>query len=189
MLKKLLLLLALFSSVHANEWLHDYVEKIPNFPKQGIQFRWFAKLLKDPEAFDHAIQLFVERYAGSDVNVIAGIDSRGFIFGTALAREMGLPFVLVRKSGKLPKEVVSVSYALEYGENQLEMEKDSVSEGDKVLIIDDLLATGGTANAACELVRKLGGDVFEVACLIELVALDGKKNLKAPFFSLLQIDD
>lgn len=170
-------------------WIHDYIDSVPDFPKEGIIFKCYPKLLESPEAFHRVIQAFAERYKDYNLDAIVGLDSRGFIFGTALAYEMNLPFVMVRKAGKLPRPVERIEYSLEYGKNAFELEIDSIYPGERVLIIDDLLATGGTAQAASDLVERLGGKVVEVACFIELKALQGRKNVKAPVFSLVAIND
>ncbi len=169
-------------------WIEKYIATIPDFPKAGIQFKWYPDLLRDPKAFHRTIQTFAERYRDYKLDVIVGLDSRGFVFGTALAYEMNLPFVMVRKAGKLPRKSEKIDYELEYGKNSFEIEVDSIKKGEKVLIIDDLLATGGTAAAAAALVERLGGQVAEIACLIELKGLHGRERLKHPFFSLLTIE-
>lgn len=170
------------------EWIHQYIATVPDFPKRGIQFKCYPDLLKNPEAFHRAIQTFADRYRDANLDSIVGLDSRGFIFGTALAYEMNLPFVMVRKPGKLPRKVEKIDYELEYGKASFEIEVDSIQPGDRVLIMDDLLATGGTANAAATLVERLGGEVVEVACLIELAGLHGREKLNRPFFALVMIE-
>lgn len=172
----------------SNDWIEEYIATIPDFPKPGIQFKCYPDLLKNPEAFHRVIKTFADRYRDFDLDAIVGLDSRGFIFGTALAYEMHLPFVMVRKGGKLPRKVEKIDYELEYGKTSFEIEVDSLHQGDRVLIVDDLLATGGTAAAAATLVERLGGKVVEVACLIELEGLNGRKNLKYPFYSLVSIE-
>ncbi|MBS0638032.1 MAG: adenine phosphoribosyltransferase, partial [Verrucomicrobia bacterium] len=169
-------------------WLDEYIITVPDFPKPGIQFKCYPDLLKNPEAFHRATQTFQERYKEMQIDAIVGLDSRGFIFGTALAYEMKLPFVMVRKGGKLPRKTEKVEYTLEYGSATFEIEVDALKPGDRVLIVDDLLATGGTANAATALVERLGAHVVEVACLIELEGLHGRENLKAPLYSLMSIE-
>lgn len=172
----------------SNQWIEEYIETVPDFPKPGIQFKCYPGLLKDPEAFHRVIKTFAERYRDFNLDAIVGLDSRGFIFGTALAYEMNLPFVMVRKAGKLPRKVEKIDYELEYGKTSFEIEVASINQGDRVLIVDDLLATGGTAAAAATLVERLGGEVVEIACLIELVGLHGRENLQRPFYSLLTIE-
>lgn len=183
------LLTAALLNVSASEmWIEEFITNVPDFPQPGIQFKWYPDLLKNPEAFHRAIKIFADRYRDFDLDAIVGLDSRGFIFGTALAYEMNLPFVMVRKAGKLPRKVERIDYALEYGKASFEIEVDSIHPGDRILIMDDLLATGGTATAAATLVERLGGVVVEVACLIELQGLHGRQNLKYPFYSLVTIE-
>lgn len=172
----------------SNRWIEEYIATIPDFPKPGIQFKCYPDLLKNPEAFHRVIKTFADRYRSFDLDAIVGLDSRGFIFGTALAYEMNLPFVMVRKAGKLPRKVEKIDYELEYGKTSFEIEVDSICHGDRILIVDDLLATGGTATAAATLIERLGGKVVEVACLIELAGLHGRENLKYPFYSLISIE-
>lgn len=169
--------------------LKKTVRTIPNWPKKGIMFRDITTLIKNPEAFNYTINLLKENYQNKNIQKIAGIESRGFIFGAALAKELNLPFVLIRKKGKLPAETVSQEYALEYGTDKIELHKDAVEEGDNVLIVDDLLATGGTASAACKLVEKLGGKVTGLAFIIDLPDLKGREKLKDyPVFSLVDFE-
>ena len=178
----------LIATEPSNEWIEEYIETVPDFPKPGIQFKCYPDLLKNPDAFHRVIKTFADRYRDASLNAIVGLDSRGFIFGTALAYEMNLPFVMVRKAGKLPRKAEKIDYDLEYGKASFEMEVESIRPGDRVLIIDDLLVTGGTAAAAATLVERLGGEVVEVACLIELVGLEGREHLNRPFYSLLTIE-
>ncbi len=188
----LLVALALSSNLiatePANQWIEEYITNTPDFPKAGIQFKSYPELLKNPEAFHRVIRTFAKRYRDYHLDVIVGLDSRGFIFGTALAYEMNIPFVMVRKEGKLPRKVEKIDYVLEYGKTTFEIEVDSLHAGDRVLVVDDLLATGGTAAAASTLVERLGAEVVEVACLIELEGLDGRQNLNRPFYSLISIE-
>lgn len=186
------LTLSLFSLNHSygaenTEWIHDYIVTTPNFPKSGIQFKSYGPLLKDPEAFKKMIGAFAERYREKEIDVIVGLDARGFIFGTALAYELNLPFVMIRKAGKLPGDVEQIDYALEYGKSTLELDRPSLNPGDRVLVVDDLMATGGTAKAACELVERLGATVSEVACMIELSPLGGREKVGHSVFSLITI--
>jgi adenine phosphoribosyltransferase len=157
--------------------LKTIIRTIPNWPKQGIMFRDITSLIEDPDAFDYCISEFARRYRDEKITRIAGIESRGFIFGAALARELHLPFVLIRKKGKLPGETVGQEYKLEYGTDVIEIHTSSISRGDDVLIIDDLLATGGTMKAACLLVEKLGGNVMGAAFVIDLPDLQGSEKL------------
>lgn len=180
---------SLISSAYGseNDWICPYIQNISNFPKPGIQFKWYANLLKDPEAFHKTIEAFASRYKEKKLDAIVGLDSRGFIFGSALAYELKIPFVMVRKAGKLPGKVVKIDYSLEYASASFELETDSLKAKDRVLIIDDLLATGGTANAAGSLIEALGAEVVEAAFLIELQGLNGRQNLRYPVFALLSM--
>ncbi len=170
------------------DWICDHLETIPNFPKEGINFQSICPLLRNPDAFKRVIQTFAERYQSQKIDAIVGLESRGFVFGTALAYELDLPFVMIRKAGKLPSEVVKIEYGLEYGRAAFELELTSFSPGSRLLIIDDLLATGGTAQAACDLVKQIGGEVVEVAVVIELAGLDGRENIESPVHSLVAFD-
>ena len=155
----------------------DYIRAVPDFPKPGILFRDISPLLGSSEAFGVSIDGLAERTASFKADVIAGIESRGFIFGVPLAQKLGLPFVPVRKPGKLPCETIAVSYDLEYGSDSLEIHADAFSAGQRVLVIDDLLATGGTASAACKLIEQAGGIVAGVGVVIELQGLAGRQAL------------
>lgn len=157
--------------------LEGLIRDVPDFPRQGIVFKDITPLLADAEAFDFVIGRLAERIMRHKPDALAAIESRGFIFGAALAGKLGLPLQLVRKSGKLPGSRVTVGYDLEYGSDSLEMHHDAVSAGDRVALIDDLLATGGTAGAAAQLVHKLGGDVCCATFLIELAFLNGRGQL------------
>lgn len=162
---------------NVQERIKEKIRTVPHWPKPGIMFRDITTLIKDPFAFNLVIKQFVEHYQNQKIDKIAGIESRGFIFGAALAHKLNLPFVLIRKKGKLPAETVSQEYALEYGLDKIEMHKDAVSAGESVLIIDDLLATGGTAYAACQLVEKLSGKVAGLGVVINLPELKGREKL------------
>jgi adenine phosphoribosyltransferase len=169
--------------------LKKTIRSIPDFPKKGIVFRDITTLLKNPRAFKEAIDKLSAHFADSEADIIVGPESRGFIFGSALAYKMGLGFVPVRKPGKLPAETESESYSLEYGIDTIEIHKDAVKSGTKALMIDDLLATGGTMLAACRLVEKLGGKVVGVGFLIELSFLNGREKLKKyPLFTLIDYE-
>ncbi len=157
--------------------LNKYIADVKDFPIEGILFKDITPLLQDKEAFSYVINKMSEFVKSVGADVICGPESRGFIFGTPVAYNNDLGFVPIRKPGKLPRETVEVSYDLEYGSNTLCMHKDAIKKGQKVVIIDDLLATGGTIKAACELIEKLGGEVLGLAFLIELDDLKGKEKL------------
>lgn len=154
------------------------ITSIPDYPKPGIIFRDITSLVADPVAFQAVIDLIVEQYKDKNITKVLGTESRGFIFGAPVALALGLPFVLVRKPGKLPRETVSQDYQLEYGSDTLEMHTDSIVEGDKVVIIDDLLATGGTVEATIKLVKKLKGEVHDAAFVVNLPELGGEALLR-----------
>lgn len=153
------------------------IKSIPNYPKEGIIFRDITTLLEVPAAFKATVDLIVEQYRDKGITKVLGTESRGFIFGAPVALALGLPFELVRKPKKLPRETISQSYQLEYGQDTLEIHVDAISEGDNVLIIDDLLATGGTVEATVKLVQRLGGVVKHAAFVINLPELSGEKRL------------
>ena len=157
--------------------LKNFVRDVPDFPKPGILFKDITPLLADPGAFDTCLKQLEEHARSLDAQVVVGMESRGFIFGAALAARMGLPFVPARKPGKLPAESVAVEYALEYGTDKLEMHVDALNDGDRVVIVDDLIATGGTAEATAQLVEKVGGKVAGFLFVIELAFLEGRKRL------------
>lgn len=157
--------------------LKSKIRDIPDFPKEGIIFKDITPLVKDPVSLKLAVHQLMQPFLDSNINVIAGMEARGFIFGSLVAWEMGLPFVPLRKPGKLPYDVQSVSYDLEYGSATLEAHIDAFEKNDKVLLIDDLLATGGTAKASCELVEKLGATVEALAFVVELDFLNGREKL------------
>jgi adenine phosphoribosyltransferase len=157
--------------------VEDYIRSIPDFPEKGIIFRDVTSLLQDADGLKLAVDEMIRLLDGVDCDVIAGAESRGFIFGTAIAYAMGKPFVMIRKAGKLPCETVSRSYDLEYGSATIEMHKDSVKPGQKVVIVDDLIATGGTVEAAAALVEDLGGTVVKIIFLMELAGLKGRQRL------------
>jgi adenine phosphoribosyltransferase len=159
------------------ERLRRLVRDVPDFPKPGILFRDLTPLLQDPEGLRGAVQSVADPFRDSQIDTVIGIESRGFIFGTPLAIELGVGFVLVRKQGKLPSKTLQASYELEYGRDTVEMHADALEPGQRVLIVDDLIATGGTAAAAIELVRKAGAEVVGCSFLIELAALEGRKRL------------
>jgi adenine phosphoribosyltransferase len=158
--------------------LTKIIRDVPDFPQKGIIFKDITTLLKDTEAFKQTIDLMVEKYRGKGIDKIVGIESRGFIFGGAVAYLLGCGFVPARKPGKLPAEKISESYTLEYGSNSLELHTDAIEPGEKVVIIDDLLATGGTAAAVAKLVERLKGEVVGIEFLIELEFLKGIEKIK-----------
>ena len=158
--------------------LEDYVRSIPDFPEEGIIFRDVTSVLQDADGLQLAIQTMPAKVTDLDFDIIAGPESRGFIFGTPIAYNLKKPFVLIRKKGKLPCETVSVDYELEYGTATIEMHKDSIKPGQKVLIVDDLIATGGTTEAMIRLIESLGGEVTGIVVLMELAGLKGREKLK-----------
>jgi adenine phosphoribosyltransferase len=174
-------------------YLKAHLRDVPDFPKPGILFKDITPLLANPRAFHIAIDLLAERYIGEHVDVVVGVESRGFIFGGALAARLNASFVPVRKTGKLPWKSDRVAYALEYGTAELEMHVDSIAKGARVLVVDDLLATGGTATAAAELARRHGGLVSGFAFVVELDFLGGRARLletstpNAPVYSLVRL--
>ncbi len=163
------------------------IRDVPDFPKKGIVFKDITPLLKDPKGFQMVISTLADRYKTKNINSIVAMESRGFIFGGALATQLGASFVPVRKPGKLPWKTLRETYDLEYGKDTLEIHEDSVGKGDRVLILDDVLATGGTAAATIKLVERAGGEVVEAAFVIHLSFLKGQEKLKStPFFSIIQ---
>ena len=165
----------------------SFIRTVPNYPKPGIQFRDITTLLKDPTGFAAAIDALVARYRTTPISKIVAIESRGFLFGAPLAVALGLGFVPARKPGKLPGKTTGHDYTLEYGVDRIEMHDDAITAGDNILIVDDLLATGGTAHAAVSLVQKMGGRVVECAFLVDLPDLGGRARLEAlglPVFAL-----
>jgi len=157
--------------------LNKYIRDIPDFPKPGIIFKDITTLLSDTEAFKYAVEIMCERHKDEKIDKIVGIESRGFIFGGAMAYKLGCGFIPVRKPGKLPYDSVKEEYSLEYGTNTLEIHTDAVKKGERVLIVDDLLATGGTARAAAKKIKKIGGKIISIDFLIELEFLKGRENL------------
>lgn len=161
------------------EMIKSAIRTVPDWPKKGVMFRDITTLLNNVEAFNQAIEMLYQRYRNIDIDVIAGIESRGFIIGSALAHRMNLGFVPLRKPGKLPGETISEEYQLEYGKDSIEIHKDAVKSGAKILLVDDLLATGGTASAACNLLKKLKASIVECCFIIDLPDLGGKKKLES----------
>jgi adenine phosphoribosyltransferase len=159
--------------------IKNLIRTIPNYPKDGIMFRDITTLLKDPQGFQNVIDVLSERYKNSPIDVIAGIEARGFILGAALAFALKKGFVPIRKKGKLPGKTISQSYDLEYGSDTIEIHEDAIINGANVLLIDDLIATGGTAIGAITLINKIGGTVFETAFVIDLPELGGRDKIQA----------
>ena len=160
------------------EKLEDYVRTIPDFPEEGVMFRDITTILKDPDGLKMAVEGLLDLLKDVEFDMVAGLESRGFMFGVPIAYELKKGFIPVRKSGKLPAETVSTKYELEYGEAEIEIHKDAVQPGQKVVIVDDLIATGGTCEAACRLVEELGGEVVKICFVMELEGLKGREKLK-----------
>jgi len=170
--------------------LASTIRSVPDFPIEGILFYDITTLLKNSAALKASIDRLAQNYQNQNIDLIVGMESRGFIFGTPLAYQLGIGFAPVRKPGKLPAQSIAESYELEYGSNTLEIHADAIEKGQRVLIVDDLLATGGTAKATCNLVEKLGGQVAGLAFVIELSFLNGRDKLKNyEIFSLLKYDE
>ena len=169
------------------EFIKSKIRTIPNFPKQGIMFRDITTLLKDSVGFNKVIGILEKRYKDKKIDVVAGIESRGFIIGGILASRLNASFVPIRKKGKLPAETISETYELEYGTDTVEIHKDAIQPGQNVLLVDDLIATSGTMGAACDLIKKLGGKIVECTIIIELEDLDGRKKLKDKGYELFSI--
>lgn len=168
--------------------LEQWIRDIPNFPVQGILFKDITPLLQEPSALRAAVDRLAEPYQDRAIDRVVAIESRGFIFGVPIAYRLGAGFVPVRKAGKLPAETVAVEYDLEYGSNRLEIHTDAISPGQRVLVVDDLLATGGSAAATADLVERLGGEIAGMAFLIELCSLQGRDKLsRYDVFSVLQV--
>lgn len=157
--------------------LEEYVVSIPDYPEKGIIFRDVTSILEDPEGLQLSIRELQDKLEGMDFNIVIGPESRGFIFGMPIAYALGKAFIPVRKKGKLPCETVSAEYDLEYGKAEIEIHKDAVKPGQKVVLVDDLIATGGTMEASCKLVEQLGGEVVKILFLMELAGLKGREKL------------
>lgn len=169
--------------------LAEKIRKIPNWPQDGILFHDITPVLQSPEYFRLLVDLLTYRYMGQQIDTVAGLDARGFIIGAALAYQLNVGFVPIRKKGKLPYETISQSYALEYGEATVEIHKDAIKTGARVLLVDDLVATGGTMLAGVELIRRLGGNVVEACAILEFTDLEGAQKIRdnhVPLFTLLQ---
>jgi len=170
--------------------LKNRIRNVPDFPTKGIQFKDITTLLSDPASFQQVIDLMAHRHFAKGIDAVVGIEARGFVMGAALAYKLGTGVLLVRKQGKLPYKTISASYALEYGKDRLEIHEDCIRPGMKVLVADDVLATGGTVSAVIGLLKKLNADVVECCFLAELTALGGRERLKGErIFSLLQFED
>ncbi len=173
------------------ERIKSKIGMIPNWPKEGIMFRDITTLLQDAPTFNHTIELLLERYKDKNIQLVAGVESRGFIIGSILAHRLDAGFVPIRKQGKMPVEKESEEYEVHYGKETLEIHKDTIGHGQRVLIVDDLIATGGTAMAACKLIKKAGGVVVEFCVIIDLPDLGGKKKLERAgydVFSLVEFE-
>jgi len=171
------------------DYLRKKIRTIPDFPKPGILFRDITTLLADPEAFNSVIDLFVEHYQEEQIDLVVGIESRGFIIGTPLALRLGKGFIPVRKAGKLPGPIHRVEYDLEYGTDLVEVHQDAIDPGSRVLMVDDLLATGGTMKGSSRLIEKAGGIITGYAFVIELIDLKGRNRLDKPVYSLVTFED
>lgn len=163
----------------------NLVRDVPDWPKPGVTFKDITPLLSDPKALAWAIESLQGPFSGSRIDLVAGIESRGFIFGVGVARALGAGFIPVRKPGKLPRQTVRETYALEYGTDTVEVHADAAAQGQRILLVDDVLATGGTMAASCELFSRLGAEVVGAAVLIELSFLDGAKRIACPLHSSL----
>jgi adenine phosphoribosyltransferase len=172
-----------------NNDLKSMIRTIPDFPKKGIMFRDITTILQNKEGFAYVIDKFYERYKDKNIDIVVGIESRGFIFGATLAYKLGCSFVPVRKEGKLPHKTMKQEYALEYGTATIEIHEDAIKQGQNVLIVDDLIATSGTALATIKLVEMLGGKIVECAFVVELIDLKGREKLKGyNVFSLVEFE-
>ena len=171
------------------ERIKKSIRNIPDFPKPGIQFKDITTLLQDKDAFGETIDSFYHAFKDKEINIIVGIESRGFIFAAPLALKLGCKFALVRKPGKLPSDTITEKYELEYGTDAIEIHKDAINDGDRVLIVDDLIATGGTAEAGAKLVEKSGGIVAGFIFVINLFDLGGKKLLEDKGYKSLSLID
>ena len=178
------------TNLHYGEFIEHAIRKIPNWPSPGILFHDITPLLQDPRTFRILIDIFVHRYMDKNIDYIAGLDARGFIIGSAIAYQLNVGFIPVRKKGKLPFKTVSETYQLEYGNAAVEMHTDAVKKGDRVVLIDDLIATGGTMLAGCNLLKKLEATLVETAAIIEFTDLEGASRIRSaniPLFSICQL--
>jgi len=181
------LILESIPQISNKESIKSYIRTIPDWPKKGIMFRDITTLLKDKHGFNLMLDQLTAQYAGKNIDVVAGIESRGFIIGSALANRLGIGFIPIRKAGKLPAEKVSMEYSLEYGKDKIEIHKDAITKAQKVLLVDDLIATAGTSLAAANLIKSLGGDVVECSFVIELTSLKGRQKLESQGFSVFSL--
>ena len=169
--------------------LKDKIRSIPHWPIESVTFRDITTLMQDPEGFNETCNRFYERYKDQKIDKIAGIDARGFVFGAVLAKQLGIGFIPVRKKGKLPFKTICEKYDLEYGTAELELHLDAIAKGERIVIVDDLIATGGTVNAAIKLVEKLGGEVVECAFVVELPELKGREKIgNHKIFSMIEFE-
>ena len=169
--------------------LKQTIRSIPNWPIKGVIFRDLTTLMQDPQAFRESIDILYDRYKDKGLDKVVGIDARGFVFGAVLAYRLGVGFIPVRKKGKLPHNTIEQSYSLEYGEDTVEMHEDAVIPGEKVVIVDDLIATGGTVGATVKLVKQLGADLLECAFIVELPDLKGRDQIPGcPVFSVIEFE-
>ena len=169
------------------QYVREHVREVPDFPKKGILFLDVTTIVKDAKAFKECIDFLYEQFKDSRIDYVAGIESRGFIFGAPLACKLNAGFITIRKPNKLPADTIKETYELEYGTDTIEMHSDAVKEGDRVLVIDDLLATGGTALAACNLVKKAGAEVVSSAFIIELDPLKGREKIESTGVSVVSM--
>ena len=170
-----------------NEGLKGMIRTVPDFPKKGIMFRDITTILQNKEGFAYVIDGFYERYKGKNINIVVGIESRGFIFGAALAYKLGCSFVPVRKEGKLPHHTMREEYSLEYGNAAVEIHKDAIASGQRVLIVDDLIATSGTCVATINLIKKLEGEIVECAFVVELSDLHGREKIEEQGYKVFSL--
>jgi adenine phosphoribosyltransferase len=171
------------------EYIKSKVRSIPDWPIKGVIFRDITTLLLDPPAFKHICTIFYDRYVNEKIDKIVGIDARGFLFGSVLAYKLDIGMIPIRKNGKLPYNTISESYTLEYGEEVIEIHEDAIQKGERVVVIDDLMATGGTISAAANLVEKLGGEIFECSFVLELPDLNGREKLgNRKVFSIVEFE-
>ncbi len=165
------------------------IRTVPHFPKNGIMFRDITTLLKDAHGFKSVVDELVQRYSGVDINVVVGLEARGFILGGAIAHQLGKGFVPIRKAGKLPSKTEFHEYDLEYGSDKIEVHVDAINQGDRILVVDDLLATGGTALASAALIEKLGGQIVEFAFIVDLPDVGGRKKLEDKGYKVFALCD